>query len=189
MKIGFFDSGIGGLSVLHHALKKLPHEQFLYYADSRHVPYGEKTEAEIAAYADAAIDFLLDEGVKAIVLACNTATSAAGETIRKRYPVPIIGMEPAVKKALETYGKGRILVAATSVTVKGEKLQLLIGRVDTRHVVDLLALPKLVCFAKAGVLCRGCVFRARRGLQLSRRSAAELRLERIFCFGIGRHAF
>ena len=148
LKIGFFDSGIGGLSVLHHALKKLPQEQFLYYADSRHAPYGEKTEAEIAAYANAAINFLLGEGVKAIVLACNTATSAAGETMRERYPVPIIGMEPAVRKALETYGKGRILVAATSVTVQGEKLQRLIGRVDTRHVVDLLALPKLVRFAE-----------------------------------------
>ena len=101
MKIGIFDSGIGGLSVLYEAMQLLPHEQFIYYADEKHVPYGEKTREEIIGYVDEIIQFMIDHDCKAIVIACNTATSAAVALMRKKYDIPIIGMEPAVKKAVD----------------------------------------------------------------------------------------
>lgn len=148
MKIGFFDSGIGGLSVLHQALKILPREDYLFYADSDHVPYGEKSNGEIAEYADEAVHFLLQEGAGAVVVACNTATSVAIEALRRKYPVPILGVEPAVKPAVERSNSGRVLVVATPVTVREKKLHDLIERVDCKHIVDLLPLPELVRFAE-----------------------------------------
>ncbi|MBQ3437777.1 MAG: glutamate racemase [Fusobacterium sp.] len=150
MKIAVFDSGIGGLSVLHLALKKFPNENFLYYADSDNVPYGIKTKEEIINFVDNAIQFMLKKNVKAIVIACNTATSAAIQEMRKKYSIPLIGMEPAVKKAVDFFGNKRILVIATPLTVKGKKMQDLIQKVDKEHLVDLIALPKLVSFAEEG---------------------------------------
>lgn len=152
MKIGIFDSGIGGLSVLHRARKMLPEVRFIYYADVKHVPYGEKTVNEIRGYVIEALRFLTAQGVDAIVIACNTATSVASLELRSQFPVPIVGMEPAVKRAVELYreeGK-RILVAATPVTIAGEKLHSLLEKVDTEHDVDLLPLPGLVRFAEKG---------------------------------------
>lgn len=148
MKIAVFDSGIGGLSVLHVALQKLKNEDFLYFADKDHVPYGTKTKEEIIQYVDEAIQFMLTQDVKAIVVACNTATSAAIQEMRAKYSLPLIGMEPAVKKAADSYGDKRILVIATPMTVKGKKLHDLIAKVEKEHLVDLLALPKLVSFAE-----------------------------------------
>ena len=84
MKIAFFDSGIGGLSVLHHAMRVLPHEQFVFYADEDHVPYGVKTQEEVRGFVQEAFDFLLTREVKAIVVACNTATSVAVKEMRRR---------------------------------------------------------------------------------------------------------
>ena len=104
MKIAFFDSGMGGLSVLHHARRVLPHEQFVFYADETHVPYGTKTRAEVESFVAEAFEFLLKQDVKAIVVACNTATSVAVPAMRARYDLPIIGMEPAAKKALRPNG-------------------------------------------------------------------------------------
>lgn len=150
MKIGFFDSGIGGLSALHLALKCLPNEQFIYYADTHHVPYGEKTKQQIVEYTDNAVQFMMNLNVEAIVIACNTATSAAINILREKYSIPIIGMEPAVKKAINIYGKKRVLVAATPLTVQGQKMQQLIESVDHEHLVDLVPLPKLVHFAEKG---------------------------------------
>ena len=152
MKVGIFDSGIGGLSVLHHALQVMPETDFIYYADEAHVPYGEKTREQIKGYIDEIIDFMLRRQVDAIVIACNTATSVATKEYRDKFPVPIIGMEPAVKQAVEAYGDlpGRILAAATPVTIAGDKLQNLLEKVDQEHDVDLIALPKLVRFAETG---------------------------------------
>lgn len=152
MRIGIFDSGIGGLSVLHHARNVMPEAEFVYYADEAHVPYGEKTEAQIREYIDEIIRFMLDRHVDAIVIACNTATSVATREYRSRFPVPIIGMEPAVKQAKEMYADvpGRILVAATPVTIAGDKLHHLLEKVDDEHNVDLIALPQLVRFAEKG---------------------------------------
>ena len=144
MKIGIFDSGIGGLSVLHRAMKMMPNVSFVYYADTEHVPYGEKTVQQIREFDEHNLNFLIDQGVDAVVIACNTATSVATKEFRAGFPVPIVGMEPAVKKAVEQYcdtGK-RILVAATPITIASDKLHNLLERVDKEHDVDLLPLPK-----------------------------------------------
>jgi len=148
MKIGIFDSGIGGLSVLHQALKYLPKEQYIYYADEANVPYGEKTKDQIIGFVDEAVAFLIKQGAEAIVIACNTATSAAINEMRAKYQLPIIGMEPAIKRALDLYGEHRVLAAATPITVKGEKMRCLMERVDQQHLVDLIPLPKLVRWAE-----------------------------------------
>ena len=148
MKIAFFDSGMGGLSVLHHAMKVLPHEEFIFYADEDNVPYGTKSTAQVQKFVGEAFDFLLKQDVKAIVVACNTATSVAVAEMRRRYDLPIIGMEPAAKKALDMDGTKRVLVTATPITVKGRKMELLIEKVDKDHLVDRLALPELVTFAE-----------------------------------------
>ena len=103
MKIGIYDSGIGGLSVLHRALKKMPEAEFIYYADTKHVPYGEKTREQIKGYVEEVLNFLIAKEVDAIVIACNTATSVATKEFRGEFAVPIVGMEPAVKRALKLY--------------------------------------------------------------------------------------
>lgn len=150
MKIGFFDSGMGGLSVLDYALRNIENGEYIYYADEKHVPFGEKKIDEIIEYTDSAVNFMIKNGAKAVVLACNTATSAAAAVLREKYSIPIIGMEPAVKKALAINDGKRVLAAATPVTVKGKKMKDLIERVDDHHLIDLIALPGLVTFAEAG---------------------------------------
>ena len=139
MKIGIYDSGIGGLSVLHRALKKMPEAEFIYYADTKHVPYGEKTREQIKGYVEEVLNFLIAKEVDAIVIACNTATSVATKEFRGEFAVPIVGMEPAVKRALKLYQdmQKRILVTATPVTIAGEKLHSLLEKVDTEHEVVL----------------------------------------------------
>lgn len=152
MRIGIFDSGIGGLSVLHRAVQIMPDADFIYYADEAHVPYGEKTKEQIQGYITEIIAFLLEKQVDAIVIACNTATSVATKRYRSKISVPVIGMEPAVKQAAEQYSAvpGRILVVATPVTIFGNKLHDLLERVDPEDNVDLVALPKLVRIAERG---------------------------------------
>lgn len=150
MKIGIFDSGIGGLSVLHRGRQKFPAVDFLYYADQKNVPYGEKTKEEILGFVDEIIRFFIRQEADAVVMACNTATSAAVKEMRDKYDLPILGMEPAVKKAVELHRGKKILVAATPITVRGEKMNLLLEKVDKDHLVDLIALPKLVSFAERG---------------------------------------
>lgn len=146
MRIAFFDSGLGGLTVLTAAMKKLPHEDFLFLADTLHVPYGTKAKEDVKAYIHQAMETIMQEEVKAIVVACNTATSMAISDLRKAYPIPVIGMEPAVKPAVEinrASGK-RILVLATPLTLKESKYKDLVRRVDSMHIVDSLPLPELV---------------------------------------------
>lgn len=150
MKIGIFDSGIGGLTVLHQAMLTLPKEDFIYYADTDNVPYGTKSRVEIIGFADRAVDFLVKQDVKAVVIACNTATSAAIDYIRGKYSLPILGMEPAIKPAVKRCNGKRVMVIATPLTVREEKLHNLIQQVDDEHVVDLLPMPELVTFAEAG---------------------------------------
>jgi glutamate racemase len=116
--IGVFDSGVGGISVLQHIHALLPHEQLLYVADSRYAPYGNKTPQEIQSRCFEIADFLIAKGVKAIVVACNTATAAAIDMMREKYSLPIIGMEPAVKPAAEASKNGVIGVLATVGTLK-----------------------------------------------------------------------
>ncbi len=148
MKIGIFDSGIGGLSLLHQAMITLPEVDYVFYADVDNVPYGEKTNEQIREYVDKAVGFLVEKGCKAVVLACNTATSAAITYLRNKYQLPIIGIEPAVKPACQHNRDKRIMVVATPVTSNGVKLKNLIMKYDINHKVDVVALPMLVRFAQ-----------------------------------------
>lgn len=125
--IGFFDSGVGGLSVLKESLKILPNENYIYYGDSINAPYGTKTESDIKRLTELGISFLIKKGVKAIVIACNTATSVAANDLRKKYPnIPILGIEPAIKPAVSKNKNGIILVMATPMTLsKGKFVNML----------------------------------------------------------------
>lgn len=124
--IGVFDSGLGGITVMQELVKRLPQEDFLYVADSGHCPYGGKSAEEITDRARAITEALLARGAKLIVVACNTATIAAIETLRADYPVSFVGMEPAVKPAAARTYSGVIGVLATGAALAGEKLHKLI---------------------------------------------------------------
>lgn len=151
MKIGLFDSGIGGLTVLAHLLKLMPDEEYVYYADSDNVPYGTKSEQEIYELSKKATDFLVDKGCEIVCIACNTATSVAAARLRGEYEFPIVGVEPAVKPAISRIGaNGRILVIATPMTVNQKKLHDLIDKFDEEHLVDMKSLGKLPEFAEQG---------------------------------------
>lgn len=150
MRIGFFDSGIGGITVLHQALKYLPNEDYIFYADASHVPYGEKTKEEVREYIFNAVDFIASQGVKALVIACNTATSIAVDDLRQKYDFPILGIEPAVKPAIQSCeGKRKkVLVLATNLTLREEKFHNLVKSIDHHEIVESLPLPGLVQFAE-----------------------------------------
>ena len=126
--IGVFDSGVGGLSVLREIRALLPHEDVLYVADSAHVPYGDKPPAFVRARSMALSQFLLDQGAKAIVIACNTATAIAIADLRAHFAVPIVGMEPAVKPASTHSRTHCIGVLATSGTLASDKFASLLAR-------------------------------------------------------------
>lgn len=153
-KIGFFDSGIGGISVLGEALCHAKNTTFLYYADTKHVPYGEKEPAEIKDYVYEAVDFLANKSIDALVVACNTATSVAIKDLRTDYHFPIIGIEPAIKPAvshLQNNGQRNIvLVTATDVTLRMDKLNKLLKDLDVEDHVERLSLQELVRFAEKG---------------------------------------
>lgn len=150
VRIGFFDSGIGGMTVLHQALRFLPNEDYIFYADTLHVPYGEKPKEEVRQYIFNAADFIANQGVKALVIACNTATSIAVEDLRKKYDFPILGIEPAVKPAVQKCeGKRKkVLVLATNLTLREEKFHNLVKSIDHHDIVESLPLPGLVQFAE-----------------------------------------
>ena len=120
--IGIFDSGTGGLSVFKEIRKLLPEENYVYYSDNAHCPYGEKSREYIIDRARFITDFLLDKGADIIVVACNTATAAAISTLRTEYPdTPFIGMEPAIKPAVKKTRTGVVGVLATAGTLKADK--------------------------------------------------------------------
>ncbi len=150
MNIGIFDSGIGGMTLLHQAMITLPQENFIFYADTDHVPYGTKTKEQVVGFVDEVMQFMIAHDCKAVVIACNTATSVAAEIMRGKYEIPIIGIEPAVKPAVEQSAGKRVMVVATPLTIQEEKLKNLVEKVDDAHLVDLLALPRLVSFAEQG---------------------------------------
>ena len=148
--IGVFDSGIGGLSVLKQIIKILPNEKYIYYADVDNVPYGLKSNEQILEYVKKAVNFLISKKAKAIVIACNTATSVAINKLREDYSIPIIGIEPAIKPAVENRKNKKVLLMATPVTVKGEKVKALIQKLNAENIVELMAMPELVTFAEKG---------------------------------------
>lgn len=142
--IGVFDSGLGGISVLAQMIIALPHEKYLYFGDSRNAPYGEKTKKEVLNYSMEITQRLINQSAKAMVLACNTATSAAIEELRRTYDIPIIGMEPAVKPANMMKNINRIVVMATPFTLKEKKFRDLVQNIDTNKRIVKLPCPGLV---------------------------------------------
>ncbi len=151
--IGVFDSGLGGISVLQAIRSLLPAESLIYIADSAHVPYGEQTPEFIVQRSVAISEFLLAQPVKAIVVACNTATAAAVGELRQRWPdVPIIGMEPAVKPAVQASQVGRVGVLATTGTLRSARFAALLERFASDVEVITQPCPGLVELIEAGEL-------------------------------------
>ncbi|MDO9268895.1 MAG: glutamate racemase [Methylobacter sp.] len=150
--IGVFDSGVGGLSVLHEIRRALPGEDLLYVADSAHAPYGDKSQQFIEARSIAITEFLVSRNAKAIVVACNTATGAAITTLRSRFSMPIIAMEPAVKPAVANTQSGVIGVLATSRTLASDNFVKLFARYGTDVEILGQACPGLVEQVEAGDL-------------------------------------
>lgn len=132
--IGFFDSGVGGISVLRTATRLLPNENFLYYGDNGNAPYGVRSLDEIRRLSERAINVLLDRGVKAIVIACNTATSAYAEILRSKMDLPIVGMEPAIKPAQLNRHGGEVIALATKATLSLPKFQRLMSIYGTNVI-------------------------------------------------------
>lgn len=138
LPIGFYDSGVGGLSVLKEAVRLMPNENYIYYGDFKNAPYGDKTEDKILEVSLDAAAFLAGRGVKAIVIACNTATSIAVSMMREKYRIPVISIEPAIKPAITKYEAGRVLVLATPATLKQQRYIALKKRLDVQErVVDV----------------------------------------------------
>ena len=131
--VGVFDSGVGGLTVLGCLVAELPHERFVFFGDSAHAPYGDKTPEEVLALSRSIAASLVGEGAQALVIACNTATSVAAQVLREEYPsIPVIGVEPALKPATLAPRHRRILVMATAATLRLGKFQ----RLEERWAAD-----------------------------------------------------
>ena len=120
-KIGIMDSGVGGLSVLREMLRRLPGEDYIYYADNAWCPYGDKSPEFIIERCRSITELMLSRGADAMVLACNTATAAAIASLRAEYDIPFVGMEPAIKPAVQSTRSGVVGVLATAGTLKGSK--------------------------------------------------------------------
>ncbi len=154
--IAVFDSGMGGISVLKALVQQMPQEEFLFFGDSKHAPYGKKGRKEVLALTRRWCTYFQKKDARAIVLACNTATSAAIDTLRKEITdIPLIGLEPAVRPAvLYPYGlqhaRPRILVLATPVTLAGEKYRQLIEPYQQQAEIISLAAPEIVHFVEEG---------------------------------------
>lgn len=143
--IGIFDSGLGGISVLAELRRQLPRESFLYFGDSAYAPYGIKEKEQITKRCFSICDRFVKRQVKAIVVACNTATSACVHLLRERYPdILIIGMEPALKVAAERGTRQRIIVMATPLTLKEQKFDRLVERFRNEHTIYRQPCPRLV---------------------------------------------
>ena len=152
--IGVFDSGVGGLTVAREIMRNLPHERIVYFGDTARVPYGSKSRQTIIRFSEQIIRFLKTKEVKAIVIACNTATSAAANELRDTYDIPIIGMEPALKVACDRgHGKRqRVIVAATPLTLRERKFAVLMDRFKADHTIFPEPCPGLVEIVEHGQL-------------------------------------
>lgn len=138
--IGFFDSGVGGLSVLKEAIKLMPNENYIYFGDSKNAPYGVRELSDVKKLTYAAVDYLLKKDAKALVIACNTATSAAVSSLRKAYPrVPIVGIEPAIKPAVKLNKEGSIIIMATPMTLSLSKFNNLLDKYKENS--DIIPMP------------------------------------------------
>lgn len=151
--IGVFDSGLGGISVLRELVAFLPNENYLYLGDSKHAPYGTKSLQEVQELTCNNIEYLIGKGAKAIVVACNTATSAAIQILREHHKdMPIIGIEPALKPAVLQKEHPNVLVMATPMTLREEKFHALMKRYENQAEIISLPCPGLVEFVERGEL-------------------------------------
>ena len=149
--IAVFDSGVGGISVLRHLKRLLPSERFLYFGDSANAPYGTKTRDQVRDLTFAAAAQLLQRGIKALVVACNTATSAAINELREAYPdLIIIGIEPALKLAADNFPGGSLGVMATPMTLREEKFSRLMERFQESCEIYRIPAPGLVELIESG---------------------------------------
>lgn len=150
--IAVFDSGVGGISVLRHLRRLMPGEHYLYFGDSANAPYGSRTTEDVRQLTLSAAAKLTARGIKALVIACNTATAAAVQDVRKQYPnLIVIGIEPALKLAADHYPGGRIGVMATEVTLREEKFDTLLHRFNANCTVAKIPAPGLVQLIEAGM--------------------------------------
>ena len=151
MKIGFFDSGVGGATILKDAYNRYKAEYY-YFADNQNSPFGIKQKSQVEEYTLNACKYLINKGCKIIVIACNTATSVAIEKLRLQFNnIVFIGTEPAIKKALEKENSSKVLLLATSLTIKGNKLKNLENKLNASDRVIEIATDKLVEFAERNV--------------------------------------
>ena len=150
LPLGVFDSGLGGISVLRELMALMPEEHYLYFGDSANAPYGTRTTEEVRVLTLNAAGMLYERGVKALVVACNTATAAAIELLREEYPnIVIVGIEPALKVATDRFPRGHVGIMATQVTLREEKLEHLVGRFPDA-VVERIPAPGLVELVEQG---------------------------------------
>lgn len=152
--IGVFDSGLGGISVAREIRRDMPNEHVLYFGDSANAPYGTKSPEQVRELSDAIVKRFVEQGVKAVVIACNTATSAAANELRDRYAIPIIGMEPALKVACDRGHGNRqhVIVAATPLTLRERKFAVLMDRFKADHTIFPEPCPGLVEIVEHGQL-------------------------------------
>ena len=150
--IAVFDSGVGGISVLRHLRRRMPGERYVYFGDSANAPYGSRSTQEVRDLTMAAAEKLMREWpLKALVIACNTATAAAVKDLREKYPhLIVIGIEPALKLAADHFPGGRVGVMATEVTLREEKFDTLLHRFDENCSVFKIPAPGLVQLIEAG---------------------------------------
>lgn len=148
--IGFFDSGIGGLSVLRVVRAALPHEDYIYFGDTANAPYGVREPYDILALTRAASQKLIKEGIKALVIACNTATGVSLEVLQRELDIPVLGIQPALEAAQGLRREGGIIALATPATFKTSRYALLYARHGQR-VINLPA-PGLMEFVERGEL-------------------------------------
>ncbi len=153
LPIGVFDSGVGGISVLRELVALMPNENYIFFGDSANAPYGTKTLDEVVELTCKDAAFLYEQGVKAIVVACNTATSAGVKILREHYTtIPVIGIEPALKPAVLSAKHPTVLVMATPMTLREEKFKNLMHRFEQDAKIIPLPCPGLVEFIERGEL-------------------------------------
>lgn len=151
--IGVMDSGMGGISVLRELVKLLPHENFVFYGDSANAPYGSRTTENIYELTENVVQKLISKGVKGVVIACNTASSAAGRRLREEYPeLPIVAIEPALKPVVIGCPGGRVVVLATEATLREKKFANLLEQWQGKAEIIKLPLPGLPEFVERGEL-------------------------------------
>jgi glutamate racemase len=149
--IGVFDSGLGGISVLRELVKLMPQEDYLYFGDSANAPYGPRSTAEVQKLTCASAEHLLRQGCKALVIACNTATSAAIHLLREQYTdIPVIGIEPALKPAVVEHDHPNVLVLATEMTLREEKFHRLMQSYEDQAMIYPQPAPGIVEWVEQG---------------------------------------